>query len=231
MPDPKPESVTERWERPSGPRPRSENADRASRSGNRRGGVEQNGRYYDTGVVQHGALGGRHRPNESQRDRDRWLDDGGQSGYRDSDNHPQSRSSQFSGERHFATKETGNERNSPVAQEYGGGQLFAPPYSSFEEANPAHNRTTDGLTPPQGYRGYGPQRYTRTDDRILDEVHEQLTADHQVDARNIEVQVSTGTVTLTGRVVDKMMKYRAEEIAEGISGVKNVDNRIKIIRT
>lgn len=209
MQDPKSERDTERWERPRGPR---------------------------LGGTQHQSQSDQQlrRPNESQRDRDRWLDDGGQSGYRDTGNHPKSRSSQYSSERHLPTDGADDQQqpNSPVAQEYGGGQVYAPPYSRSQmSANLGQTSPVEALPQTQSYRGYGPQNYIRADDRVLDEVHEQLTADHQVDARHIDIRVASGVVSLTGRVSDKAMKYRAEEIAERVAGVKEVDNRIKIEKT
>lgn len=80
----------------------------------------------------------------------------------------------------------------------------------------------------QSFRGYGPQNYTRSDERLTEEINDRLTNDHDTDARQIEVKVSKGVVTLTGRVSERMMKYRAEEIAEEIPGVKEVDNQIKV---
>lgn len=80
------------------------------------------------------------------------------------------------------------------------------------------------------FRGYGPQGYTRSDERVIEDIHERLTDDHQVDGRHIDVRVSKGAVTLTGRVSERAMKYRAEEIAERVSGVKEVDNQIKVAK-
>ncbi|HTJ43027.1 MAG TPA: BON domain-containing protein [Kofleriaceae bacterium] len=78
------------------------------------------------------------------------------------------------------------------------------------------------------WRGHGPQGYTRSDARIHEDLCDRLTDDHDVDARQIEVKVSNGDVTLTGRVSERGMKYRAEEIAEQVSGVKEIDNQIRV---
>jgi osmotically-inducible protein OsmY len=87
-----------------------------------------------------------------------------------------------------------------------------------------------GMSGRQSFRGHGPQGYTRSDQRINEDVCDRLTDDDMVDATQIEVKVQNGEVTLTGKVADRAMKYRAEEIAEQISGVKDVDNQIKISR-
>jgi len=49
-----------------------------------------------------------------------------------------------------------------------------------------------------------------------------------VDASEIEVQVSNGEVTLTGTVDSREAKRAAEEAAEECSGVKDVQNRIRV---
>ncbi len=80
------------------------------------------------------------------------------------------------------------------------------------------------------HRGHGPEGYMRADQRIHDDVCDRLTDDRHVDARGVGVKVTAGTVTLTGQVADRNMKWRAEEIAEHVSGVKEVDNQIRVRR-
>ena len=80
------------------------------------------------------------------------------------------------------------------------------------------------------YRGLGPKNYQRSDERIREDVCERLTMDHDVDASGIEVNVSAGTVTLAGTVGDRQMKRLAEDIAESVHGVHDVQNQIRISR-
>ncbi len=49
-----------------------------------------------------------------------------------------------------------------------------------------------------------------------------------MDASDIDVTVDSGEVTLSGTVDNRWAKRRAEDIADGVSGVKNVENRIKV---
>lgn len=79
-----------------------------------------------------------------------------------------------------------------------------------------------------GHRGRGPRGYTRSDERILDDVNERLCDDPIVDAGDIEVRCESGCVVLEGRVPTRWMKHRAEDIADAVSGVKDVDNRIRV---
>lgn len=78
------------------------------------------------------------------------------------------------------------------------------------------------------HRGKGPKGFTRSDERIKDDIHSRLTDDAYVDASNIEVAVENGEVTLTGTVTDRSSKRRAEDIAEFVSGVTNVENRLRV---
>lgn len=81
------------------------------------------------------------------------------------------------------------------------------------------------------HRGKGPRNYTRSDDRIREDINDRLSDDPWVDASEIDVAVSNGEVTLTGSVTDRSDKRRAEDLAEAVSGVKNVENRIRVSRT
>jgi osmotically-inducible protein OsmY len=77
-------------------------------------------------------------------------------------------------------------------------------------------------------RGRGPKNYTRSDDRIREDVNDRLSDDPFVDASEIEVQVSSCEVTLTGTVDSREAKRRAEDIAERVSGVKHVQNNLRV---
>lgn len=78
------------------------------------------------------------------------------------------------------------------------------------------------------HRGKGPRGYTRSDDRIKEDVNDRLTDDWAVDASDIEVDVENCEVTLTGEVTSREMKRRAEDVAEAVSGVKHVQNNLRI---
>ena len=82
----------------------------------------------------------------------------------------------------------------------------------------------------QSYAGRGPKDYKRSDDRIREEIADRLTDDDRVDASEISIQVQNGEVTLTGTVNDRGQKRRAEDLAESISGVREVANNIRVSR-
>ena len=77
-------------------------------------------------------------------------------------------------------------------------------------------------------RGRGPKGYRRSDERIREDVNDCLGDDYYIDASDIEVTVSNTEVTLTGTVQNRTDKRRAEDIAESVSGVSNVENRLRI---
>ena len=78
--------------------------------------------------------------------------------------------------------------------------------------------------------GKGPSGYTRSDERIREDVCDRLTDDPYVDASNIEVAVQGGEVTLAGHVDRREDKRRAEDIAESVLGVRDVQNQIRVTR-
>jgi hypothetical protein len=78
------------------------------------------------------------------------------------------------------------------------------------------------------YAGLGPKGYQRSDGRLKEKVCEQLTADPDVDASDIEVSVENGEVTLDGTVHTRFMKRVAEDCAEAIFGVQQVHNRLRV---
>jgi osmotically-inducible protein OsmY len=79
------------------------------------------------------------------------------------------------------------------------------------------------------FRGRGPRNYTRSDERIREDVNDRLTDYPYIDASEIEVEVSAGNVVLSGTVDSRYDKRIAEDIADDISGVKNVENRIRVV--
>ena len=80
------------------------------------------------------------------------------------------------------------------------------------------------------HSGKGPKNYRRSDERIREIICERLTAAADVDATEIEIDVHNTEVVLSGTVTEKQMKYRAEDIIDGVNGVTHVDNRVRVKR-
>ncbi|MEW9854795.1 BON domain-containing protein [Novosphingobium sp. M1R2S20] len=85
----------------------------------------------------------------------------------------------------------------------------------------ADDRRTD-------HRGRGPSGYTRSDERIREDANDHLTHDWGVDASNIRVSVKDGEVTLDGTVDSRSAKRRAEDCVDCVSGVKHVQNNLRV---
>lgn len=81
--------------------------------------------------------------------------------------------------------------------------------------------------PGQGHSGKGPKGYVRSDERIREDICDRLSDDDEIDARDITVTVKAAEVTLEGQVADRRSKHRAEDVAESVSGVKDVSNHLR----
>ncbi len=93
--------------------------------------------------------------------------------------------------------------------------------SWFGDEDAARRRRRD-------HSGRGPANYTRSDERIREDVNANLTDDWGVDASDITVAVQNGDVTLDGTVATRLQKRRAEDCAEDVSGVRNVQNNLRV---
>ena len=74
-----------------------------------------------------------------------------------------------------------------------------------------------------------PKGYKRSDERIREDVCDQL-AQSQIDPSDIEVSVSDGEVTLAGTVSERYMKWQAEQIIDGVGGVNEIHNQLRVRR-
>jgi osmotically-inducible protein OsmY len=99
--------------------------------------------------------------------------------------------------------------------------------SWFGDDDAERRREQDRLRSGQ-HRGKGPKGYKRSDERIKEDISDRLGDDPYIDATEVEIVVANGEVTLIGSVNDRMDKRRAEDLAERVSGVKNVENRIRV---
>jgi hypothetical protein len=72
-----------------------------------------------------------------------------------------------------------------------------------------------------------PKGYQRADDRIREDVCEQLM-EGPVDVGDVEVTVKDGEVTLSGRVEERWEKRIIEDIAVSVRGVHDVHNRVRV---
>jgi hypothetical protein len=109
---------------------------------------------------------------------------------------------------------------------FGGGQRGA----GAERGTYDHGGYASEARPGGGFAGRGPKGYSRTDERIREDVCERLSRDDEVDAGEIEVSVQNGEVTLQGTVQSRSMKRQAEDLADDVPGVTEVHNRLRVIK-
>lgn len=111
---------------------------------------------------------------------------------------------------------------------YRGGGYRSGGYGGRDEpigagANPYLTEITEGE-----HRGRGPKNYTRSDDRIREDVSDRLSDAGDLNASDIEVAVKGAEVTLSGTVDSRRAKRRAEDLADDVSGVKHVQNNLRV---
>lgn len=132
-----------------------------------------------------------------------------------------------------------------VSRPYYGGQHFGADYRSHgyadydDDRRGFWDRATDEVASwfgdedasrrrEQDHRGVGPKDYTRSDERIREDANDRLTDDWRVDASNVTVSVDKGEITLNGTVASREAKRRAEDVVDRISGVKHVQNNLRV---
>jgi len=81
---------------------------------------------------------------------------------------------------------------------------------------------------PGPHEGRGPRGYRRSDQSIFQEVSERLMEHGQIDASEMEVEVYDGEVTLRGRADSRYAKRTAEDVAQSVSGVRDVRNELEV---
>ena len=78
------------------------------------------------------------------------------------------------------------------------------------------------------HRGRGQEVYVRSDARIEEDIHDRLTDDRFVDAREITVSIKDREITLDGTIGSRRAERRAEDCADIISGVTHVQNNLRV---
>jgi osmotically-inducible protein OsmY len=130
-------------------------------------------------------------------------------------------------------------KSDPDEGEFGGPIYSGGVYSSRSYGSGAEYYSVTGMydnpllsrDDRKSHRGKGPRGYTRTDERIREEVCERLGAHPLIDATQMDVHVQNAEVTLSGEIYDRRMKYLAEDVAEDVSGVKDVHCNLRISRS
>lgn len=114
--------------------------------------------------------------------------------------------------------------NQPAVRQGGQGQgRAAGTQSGSRNSDGGHHLPTE-----RGHRGRGPKGYARADERIAEDLCEKLADDDSIDASDMSVEVRQGVAILTGTVEQRWMKHHVENLAGHCSGVKDVDNQVRV---
>ncbi len=136
----------------------------------------------------------------------------------------------FSGDQDYYRRSRENQTDFGGGHGYGGDrsneQNWREENSGYGNESGARENNSWSVRGP--YTGHGPQGYKRSDERIMEDVNERLTQHGHIDASMIQVKVKDGEVTLTGTVSDRQTKRMAEDLAEDCSGVKEVQNQLRV---
>jgi hypothetical protein len=80
------------------------------------------------------------------------------------------------------------------------------------------------------FSGIGPMGYKRSDEKIYEDVCEELLKSSLIDASEIVVHVENGIVYLSGSIKDRRMKKMTENLVEDVAGVTDVRNNLIILK-
>jgi hypothetical protein len=112
-------------------------------------------------------------------------------------------------------------------------------YGGWSSAGSAQGRWSEVPPPPTptasaGFADSGrpgaPTGRQASDERIHDDVCECLSREAALDAGDVTVAVSEGRVALSGTVADLPTKHAIESLVDRCHGVREIDNRIKVMR-
>ena len=78
------------------------------------------------------------------------------------------------------------------------------------------------------YAGRAPMGYARSDERIREDICDELTRRPDIDPGRLTVSVANGEVTLEGAVEDLESRRLADEIATRCIGVRQVHNALRV---
>ncbi len=208
---------------------RSDNSDNYSRQSG------QSGRYNNTSQNRRGTDNWQERDNYNSSPR--WEDDRQQgNNYRNSQDNPYrgawGQDNRYDNNSSYDTNYGagsnygvgGNQYNRRDNAGYGNSPMNNNSYMGHNSGNQSYTSYQQGAN-----RGKGPKGYQRSDERIHEDINDRMSDDWHLNASSVEVQVKNGDVVLSGTVSSREEKRMAEDLAESISGVKNVENHLRVL--
>lgn len=77
------------------------------------------------------------------------------------------------------------------------------------------------------HRGKGPRNYQRTDERILEDIIDNVSS-KGLDVSDVEIRIDKGEVSLSGSMPGKLSRRVLEDVVEDVAGVRHVENGIRV---
>ncbi|AJK45777.1 BON domain-containing protein [Burkholderia plantarii] len=116
-------------------------------------------------------------------------------------------------------------------EERGRGGHGAPSHARYDPpGHPARDAARVARTASTAPRLRGPKGYTRSDERIREDVCERLAYAIDIDVSEVSVTVTDACVQLDGTVPERWMKHEIEDLADSCVWVRDVDNRVRVAR-
>jgi osmotically-inducible protein OsmY len=173
-----------------------------------------------------GAAAGEYAAQESSQYSDSYYDPGGRYARRGNERGGYPRDQESSLGDWVPGDWNADDPSASIADEYGG-SAYGPAAYAAPVARDELDAERASTIKARAYRGLGPRGYRRSDERIREDVCEALTDDPRLDASGLEFEVKDGEVTLSGNVGSRQDKRHAERVAEMITGVRDVHNRLR----
>jgi len=93
---------------------------------------------------------------------------------------------------------------------------------------PGSQQGTQGMQQRGQHYGKGPKGYSRSDDRIKEDLSDRMMTHPDLDASDIDMDINQGEVTLRGSVDSRQSRRLAEDLCEDCHGVRQVNNQLRV---
>lgn len=131
-------------------------------------------------------------------------------------------------EQHGRTPGRSERDDSPLSRDVGprGSQDPFTGYAEIQQRGSPSSQSFGAASPRKG-----PKNYVRSDERIQENLCEQLAQTLHVDTSDVTVEVKGGKVTLYGTVPHRQMKHWIEDFVADYGGVTEVENKLRVAIT
>ncbi len=123
-----------------------------------------------------------------------------------------------------------SESSSPMTQSEGPGSPSSPPNTAADAGAKSDQAQSPAAGGPAA-GGIGNMAQSPADGELAAKVQAALTKEPALKSQSITVQAAAGVVTLSGVTNSEANRDQAEKVALTVDGVKNVENKLAIVRS